>query len=79
MIVPVPFNLNVPAFGLAAPFGRPNVLPVPLWVWLLPVGSGTPETFEMPGFDVVLRQNVLADGAPYGSCFETCLLSFGGT
>jgi len=30
LIVPVPFNLNVPAFGLAAPFGRPNVLPVPL-------------------------------------------------
>ena len=78
-MVPVPFSLKVPAFGLAAPFGSPNVLPVPLCVWLLPVGSGTPETFEIPGFEVVLRQNVLEDGADKGSCLDWCLLSFGGT
>ena len=70
LIVPVPLSLKVPAFGLAAPTGRPNVFPYPLCVWLLPVGAGTPDTFEIPGFDVVLRQNVLAVGAEPGSCFD---------
>jgi len=78
LIVPVPFSLNVPAFGLAAPLGNPNVFPWPLFVWLLPTGSAIPYTFETAGFDVVFKQNVLEVGALRGSCFETCLFSFGG-
>eukprot|EP00493_Phyllostaurus_siculus_P001653 UN01661 len=77
-MVPVPLSLKVPAFGLAWPFGRPNVLPVPLLVWLLPNGWSTPETLDTFGFEVVLRQKVLGDGALSGLCLETCLLSFGG-
>ena len=78
-MVPVPMSLNVPAFGLACPFGRPNVFPVPLLVWLLPSGSLTPETLETPGLEVVFKQNVLELGAASGLCLETCLFSFGGT
>ena len=32
LMVPVPLSLKVPAFGLAAPFGRPKVFPIPLLV-----------------------------------------------
>ena len=70
LMVPVPLSLKVPAFGLAAPYGRPNVFPVPLWVWLDPVGTPTPATFERPGLEVVLRQNVLAVGAYPGLCLD---------
>ena len=79
LMVPVPFNLNVPAFGLAWPFGRPKVFPFPLLVWLLPNGSLTPDTFETPGLEVVFKQNVLDDGAASGLCLDWCLFSFGGT
>jgi len=79
LIVPVPLSLKVPAFGLAWPFGRPKVLPVPVLVWLLPDGPTTPDTFETPGLEVVLRQKVLEVGAPFGLCLDTCLLSLGGT
>merc|ERR1711935_22687 len=75
LIVPVPLSLNVPAFGLAWPFGRPNVFPVPLFPWLLPDGTLTPETFETPGLDVVFKQKVLEVGAAPGLCLEICLLS----
>ena len=79
LIVPVPLSLKVPAFGLAAPFGRPNVFPPPIATWLDPDGSDTPATFERPGFEVVFKQNVLDDGAAFGLCLDLCLCSFGGT
>jgi len=70
LIVPVPLSLNVPGFGLATPFGSPNVFPFPLCVWLLPCGTDTPAKFDYPGFEVVPRQKVLAVGALRGSCLD---------
>lgn len=78
-IVPVPFNLNVLAFGLEVPFGRPKVAPLATVKWD-PLGAWTaPDMLETYGLDEVLRPKVDAVGAAFGLCFDLCLACFGGT
>lgn len=62
-MVPVPFNLNWEALGLAVPFGNPKVAPLAVFIWD-PDGAATaPDMFETPGFEEVLRPKVDAVGA----------------
>ena len=78
-IVPVPFNLNVLAFGLEVPFGRPKVAPLATVKWD-PLGAwSAPDMLETYGLDEVLRPKVDAVGAAFGLCFDLCLACFGGT
>ena len=63
-MVPVPFNLKVLAFGLAAPLGRPKEADGALRLWDPDGGTTAPDMFETPGLEVVLRAKVLAVGAP---------------
>lgn len=78
-MVPVFLSLNLLASGLAYPFGRPNVAPDAVWVWV-PVGLALwPAILPIPGFDVVLRLNELAVGIERGLCLDTCLAPLGGT
>jgi hypothetical protein len=68
--VPVPFSLKVFASGLAAPLGRPNVALGAFSKWLPEGAYVLPIRFETPGFEVVVKQKVLAVGAAFGSYFE---------
>ena len=62
--MPVFFSLKVLASGLAAPFGRPNCAEWDLLVWWPRGAASSPVILDMPGFDVVLKQKVLAARFP---------------
>jgi hypothetical protein len=69
-MVPVPFNLKVLEFGLAAPFGRPKEAAAALGL-RDPDGAMTaPDMFETPGLEVVLKAKVLAVGATVETCLD---------